>query len=137
MISFLDLPEDFNDVELQAWLQVCATSLGVRIKRLVYHVVDDKRILQVNKNFLDHDYFTDIITFDYGTKTRLVGDVYVSKDMVLSNAKKLGVEYKQEFLRVLAHGMLHLTGLKDQNIEEQGFMREKEEFCLSLHPENL
>ncbi len=134
MIEFNDLPNEFSEEGLSTWLKVCAGNLNVKIKHIAYHIVDDEKILQVNKDFLKHNYYTDIITFDFGTIKRLVGDIYVSIETVRYNAVKLNVAFEQEFMRVLAHGLLHLAGFEDQDAEKQKVMREMEDYCLSLRP---
>lgn len=136
MIEIIDLPVGYAHDVFINWLNVCADELSVRIKRITYHIVNDERILQVNRDFLKHDYYTDIITFDYGTEKRLEGDVYVSMDTVVSNAYKHKADVNDEFMRVLVHGMLHLAGFEDQCVEKQRVMRKKEDYCLSLRTKN-
>lgn len=90
----------------------------------------DDYLLSMNKQFLNHDYYTDIITFDYVEENRISGDLFISLDRVTDNAEKFEVEVKKELFRVIFHGVLHLIGYKDTTIEEQTLMREKENFYL-------
>lgn len=92
----------------------------------------DEYLLEMNKQYLDHDYYTDIITFDYVEGKIISGDLFISIDRVNENAKKFGVEFKRELLRVMFHGVLHLCGYKDKTEYEKKQMREKEDFYLSV-----
>ena len=99
-----------------------------------YDRCGDERILQTNQDFLDHDYYTDIITFDESEGDVISGDMLISLDTVRSNAELLGNEYAEELHRVIIHGVLHLCGLKDKSPEDEERMREAEDKALSrLH----
>ncbi len=91
----------------------------------------DDYLLSINKQYLNHDYYTDIITFDYVDQNRISGDLFISLDRVRENAAKFKVEMKKELFRVVFHGILHLVGYKDKTKEEQAVMRKKEDFYLS------
>ncbi len=95
----------------------------------------DSYLLDINQNYLDHDTFTDIVTFDNSeTPGLLESDIFISVDRVRENAKKLGFAFHQELRRVMAHGLLHLLGFKDKTGTDQALMREKENECLAMFP---
>ena len=87
----------------------------------------DKYLLDMNKKYLEHDYYTDIITFNYNEDDYVSGDIFMSRDRIEENAKNLGVDPDDEFVRLCAHGLLHLLGMNDADDEEKAKMREKEE----------
>ena len=125
------MPElDFAKVDV--WLGEVAASHDRTIGNVNYLFCDDKEILRVNREFLHHDYFTDIITFDYSHKKRVGGDIFISLDTVASNAEELGQPYRRELLRVIAHGVLHLCGIDDKGPGEREIMEAAEEAALSL-----
>ena len=96
-----------------------------------YIFCDDDYLLKVNQDYLDHDYYTDIITFDYVKGKTISGDIFVSLPRILDNASTLSQNFESEFNRVLAHGILHLCGYKDKTEEEQTQMRAKEDFYIN------
>ena len=124
---------DFEKVEI--WLNEVAASYQKIIGNLNYLFCDDEEILRVNKEFLQHDYFTDIITFDYSRKNRVGGDIFISLETVKSNAEDLGVSYKEELLRVIVHGLLHLCGIDDKGPGEREIMEENENKALTMCPD--
>lgn len=135
MIDFetknVEMPDlDFRKVEI--WLGEVAASYGRRIANLNYLFCDDEEIIRVNREFLHHDYFTDIITFDYSRRDRVGGDIFISLDTVRSNAAELGVTYDNELLRVICHGLLHLCGIDDKGPGEREIMEASENKALSL-----
>ena len=135
MISFevknVSLPNlDFAKVE--KWLEAMAVSHKRIVGKLNYLFCDDKEILRVNREFLDHDYFTDIITFDYSFKNKVSGDIFISLDTVRSNADDLKVPYEEELLRVIVHGLLHLCGINDKGEGEREIMERCEDRALEL-----
>lgn len=93
------------------------------------------KILQVNRRFLNHDYLTDIITFQSNENQTINGELYISVETVKSNAKKLNTSFEKEMKRVLVHGVLHLVGLKDKSPTETALMRKKEDLYLTLFPD--
>jgi rRNA maturation RNase YbeY len=97
-----------------------------------YIFCSDEEILQINRQYLNHDYYTDIITFDYTENDTVSGDLFISLDTVKSNAEKFETDYSDELSRVMIHGVLHLCGLKDKSLEEEKLMRLKEEEALML-----
>ena len=92
-----------------------------------------QRELEVNRQFLGHDYYTDVITFDYSTPSTLSGDIFISLDTVRSNAEIVGTSFENELLRILIHGVLHLTGQGDKTPETKAQMTAKEEHALALY----
>ena len=122
-----------DQARIATWLDAVARSYGRRVGDINYIFVDDGEILRVNRQFLNHDYYTDIITFDNGTGSRVIsGDLFISLDTVRSNADGLGVPYDQELHRVVIHGILHLCGLNDKGPGERELMEAAENRALAL-----
>ncbi len=116
------------------WLKQLAAEAGFRIKELNYVFCSDEYLYQMNVDYLNHDTYTDIITFDNSEKAKeLEGDIFISVDRVRENAKSVEVEEELELTRVLAHGLLHLMGYKDKAKEEASLMRSKEEEAIELY----
>jgi probable rRNA maturation factor len=103
------------------------------IKELVYVLVDDEKLLEINKQVLKHDYYTDIITFDYSDGKKLEGEIYISIDRVKENALSFGAEFHVELLRVICHGVLHMVGYRDKSKPEKEMMRQKEDYYINLN----
>lgn len=121
------------DVErLNDWIEDVVTSYRKSLGELCYVFCSDKYILNVNNEYLQHDYYTDIITFDYSEENIISGDLIISLDTVRTNAEKFSQAYDNELLRVIIHGILHLCGLKDKSPEDELKMREAEEKALAL-----
>lgn len=97
-----------------------------------YIFCSDEQLLEINKEYLNHDYYTDIITFDYSEADEVSGDMFISIDRIKDNAKELKVSYQEELYRVIIHGVLHLLGYKDKTEEESEQMREMENKSLSV-----
>ncbi len=127
----VQMPE-INSVVVCQWIIQVAASHGRRVGDINYIFVDDERILEVNRQFLQHDYYTDIITFDYDEADIISGDLYISLDTVRSNARLVGVTYEQELYRVIVHGVLHLCGINDKGPGEREIMEEHENQALLL-----
>ncbi len=120
------------------WLEEVAASHDKRVGNINYLFCDDEEILRVNREFLHHDYYTDIITFDYTHRDKIGGDIIISLDTVKSNSEEFGSSYKDELLRVIAHGVLHLCGIDDKGPGEREIMEENENEALKafgLKPE--
>lgn len=135
MIQFLTEQVEMPPIDTQRvshWIQRVAASYGFATGDITYILCSDERILEVNRQFLGHDYYTDVITFDYTTPGRINGDIYISRDTVKSNAEMVGVDWLQELHRILIHGILHLTGQADKTPETKAVMTEKEEKALKL-----
>lgn len=135
MVSFqndgVEIPElDF--ARISRWLTEVASGYNRRIGDLVYRFCTDEVILDTNRQFLNHDYYTDIITFDYTIGNRVGADILISLDTVKSNSEELGVEFSDELHRVIVHGLLHLCGIKDKSPEEREKMEAAENAALKL-----
>ena len=122
----------FNQEKVRAWIQQVAATFNKSVGALTYIFCNDDRILEVNREFLQHDYYTDIITFDYSNKRRISGDMFISLDTVKSNAELFGREYDEEFMRVVIHGVLHLCGIDDKGEGEREIMEGHENEALAL-----
>ena len=136
MIAFYS-DEDVEEPSLRkklvrSWIEEVARSYDRKVGELCYQFCGDERILQTNQDFLDHDYYTDIITFDESEGDRIAGDMLISLDTVRSNAEQIGTDYAEELHRVIIHGVLHLCGLNDKTDEDEERMRQAEESALSL-----
>lgn len=119
-----------QSLKLKAWIKSVANEEGYQVGTLNYVFCDDDYIIETNRQYLQHDYYTDIITFDYTEKNEISGDLVVSLDTVRSNAEKLGVDFNGELCRVIIHGILHLCGYKDKTDEEEKKMRALEDHHL-------
>ena len=117
---------------IKLWIKKVAESYNFTLGDLCYIFCDDEKILEVNNEYLKHDYYTDIITFDYVEDGRLSGDMFISVDTVLSNSVLFKTSYMDELHRVVIHGVLHLCGLKDKAPEDEKKMRAAEEKALKL-----
>lgn len=123
-------PLDFPKIE--KWIEEVARERGFAVGNLTYCFCDDEYILATNRQFLQHDYFTDIITFDYTRRDRIGGDMVISLDTVRTNAEGLNVTYMQELLRVIIHGVLHLCGINDKGPGEREVMEAEENKALQV-----
>ena len=112
-------------------LEQLIISENKKLGEINYIFCDDDYLLKVNQDFLNHDYYTDIITFDYVKGNTISGDIFVSLPRIKDNASSLSKDFEEEFKRVLAHGILHLCGYKDKTEAEQKEMRQKEDFYLN------
>lgn len=117
--------------QLERWIIQVAADHNRMVRTLTYIFCDDAGILEVNRKFLQHDYFTDIITFDTCTGELLRGDIFISLDTVGSNAHQLGISYDRELLRVIIHGVLHLCGINDKGPGEREIMEAHEDAALA------
>jgi len=112
-------------------LEYLGKTESVILSKINYIFCSDMFLLAKNKQFLNHDYFTDVITFDYSDNETISGDIFISIDTVKSNSNAYGVSFENELFRVMIHGCLHLVGYGDSTDEEQKVMRSKEDFYLS------
>ena len=132
MIVFSPPLSCFGQYKLRRWIERVAESYGKRVGDVAYVFCDDEEILRVNRQFLGHDYFTDIITFSRNEDNFVSGDIIISLDTVRSNAANLGKDYEEELRRVIIHGILHLCGLNDKGPGEREQMEAAENEALIL-----
>jgi len=136
MLNFFSEDIDFSlplPQKTKKWIKITAQSEGFEIEGINYIFCSDEYLLEINKQYLDHDYFTDIITFDNSEEDKkLEGDIYISVDRVRENAETLQVEFTTELRRVLVHGLLHLMGHDDGDDALKKEMRAKEDQYLLL-----
>lgn len=116
------------------WLSMVVDEEQKKTDQLVYIFCDDKYLHKLNVQFLNHDTYTDVITFDESLGNQLSGEIYISVERVKENASSFGVSFEEELHRVMVHGLLHLCGYKDKTEEETLEMRRKENYYLSLQP---
>ena len=115
-----------------AWIKRVAEAHGRKGGEIGYMFVSDKKILEVNRQYLGHDYYTDIITFDYDEEDVINGDLVISLDTVRTNAEKFGKDYADELNRVIIHGILHLCGINDKGPGEREIMEAHENAALAM-----
>ena len=118
--------------ETNKWLRNVAATYNYKIGDVAYIFCDDKKILDVNRQFLHHDYYTDVITFDYTEGRVINGDIFISLDTVLSNSTLFNTNYETELHRVIVHGILHLCGINDKGPGEREKMEAAENAALKL-----
>lgn len=119
--------------EVTAWIKAVAASYGRKVGEIGYLFVDDEKILEVNNEYLGHNYYTDIITFDYDEGDVINGDMVISLDTVRTNAEQFGKEYDEELHRVIIHGILHLCGIDDKGPGEREIMEAAENKALEMY----
>ncbi|WP_245994948.1 rRNA maturation RNase YbeY [Mangrovibacterium diazotrophicum] len=117
--------------KIKTWISSVIASENKKIGSINFIFCSDEYLLQVNKQYLDHDYFTDIITFDYVEGKLISGDIFVSVDRVSENADKFQVSFDEELRRILVHGVLHLLGYPDKEPEQKKVMTQKEDHYLA------
>lgn len=119
--------------DTSAWIKAVAASYGRKVGEIGYLFVDDEKILEVNREYLGHDYYTDVITFDYDEDETVSGDIVISLDTVRSNAlQQPNTSYRQELHRVVIHGVLHLCGINDKGPGEREVMEACENRALAM-----
>ncbi|MDE5669536.1 MAG: rRNA maturation RNase YbeY [Duncaniella sp.] len=123
---------DIDTEKLGRWVDEVARRHDRILGPLTYIFCDDEKIIEVNRQFLQHDYYTDIITFDYTRGRRISGDMFISLDTVATNAEAVGAEYATELRRVIVHGVLHLCGINDKGPGEREIMERHENEALAL-----
>lgn len=120
-----------DERKVSRWIKSVAADYGFAVGNINYIFCSDERELEVNRQFLGHDYYTDVITFDYSTPSTLNGDIFISLDTVRSNAEMVETSFDHELLRIIIHGVLHLTGQGDKTPETKLQMTAKEESALA------
>lgn len=115
-----------------AWICRVAEAYGMKVGDIAYIFCDDAKILEVNQEYLKHDYYTDIITFDYTEGNVIGGDIFISLDTVKSNAEQLECDYQRELHRVIIHGILHLCGIEDKTPDARKVMEAAEDKALDM-----
>ena len=125
------LMPSLDERRVNRWIRAVAADYGFTVGNITYIFCSDERELEVNRQFLGHDYYTDVITFDYTAGATLNGDIFISLDTVRSNAETVGVPFEDELRRIIIHGVLHLTGQGDKTPETKTQMTAKEEKALA------
>ncbi len=123
---------DIDQELISSWIAKVCDLYHLQVGELCYIFCDDEYILKINNEYLKHDYYTDVITFDYCEGDIVSGDLFISIDTVKSNALKYEVDFKMELFRVIIHGVLHLCGLKDKNDVDASIMRKAENDALDI-----
>ena len=118
--------------DVSAWVRRVAADYGKRVGEVAYIFCDDEKILEVNRQYLNHDYYTDIITFDYCEDDTISGDLFISLDTVRTNAEQFDKPYDEELHRVIIHGILHLCGINDKGPGEREIMEAAEDKALAM-----
>lgn len=132
-IAYESTPDlSLSSEKLTSWLSSVVEPEGFSLSDLTLIFCSDDHLLKINQDFLEHDYYTDIITFDYCSDDLISGDLFISIDRVIDNAKYFNVTFDQELHRVIVHGVLHLCGYQDKSPEEETIMRQKESNALLL-----
>lgn len=119
-----------------AWVKQVAAAKGKTIGEIAYIFCSDSKILEVNQQYLQHDYYTDIITFDYSEGNTISGDIFISLDTVRSNSESFQTDYYDELSRIIIHGILHLCGYKDKKPQDKAEMTAQEDEALKLLTNN-
>ncbi|MBQ1177600.1 MAG: rRNA maturation RNase YbeY [Bacteroidaceae bacterium] len=115
-----------------AWIRAVAATYDKKVGDVNYIFCNDERILEVNREYLQHDYYTDIITFDYTEEDTISGDLFISLDTVKTNSEQFGTEYDEELHRTIIHGILHLCGINDKGPGEREIMEAAENRALAM-----
>ena len=123
---------DVNDLNVEKNIETVLANENRTLGEVNYIFCSDEYLLNINKQYLNHDYYTDVISFDYSEDGIISGDIFISVDTVKDNAKEYEVEFKKELARVMVHGILHFIGYKDKTDEDAKLMRQKENQYLPL-----
>jgi len=123
----LDLPKTIH------WIEQTIQKEKKKTGEISFIFCSDEYLLEINRSYLDHDYYTDIITFDYVENGEISGDIFISVDRVQDNAEKFQVSFDNELNRIMIHGVLHLCGYKDKAVNEKKLMTSKEDYYLGMH----
>ncbi|MEA4974470.1 MAG: rRNA maturation RNase YbeY [Paludibacter sp.] len=134
MIQFLNeniKAPNLRKRDVTQWIKKTAEQYGKKTGEIAFIFCNDAKILEINQQYLQHDYYTDIITFDYSQNNIISGDIFISLDTVKTNAEKFGVDFHQELHRIIIHGILHLCGQDDKTPESRKAMTTKENEALN------
>jgi len=133
---FYEEMSNIEDEEKKSiWIETIISNENKKLGDINYIFCNDNYLLNINKEYLNHDYYTDIITFDYCEENHISGDIFISLQRVLDNIQIHKTKYEEELNRVIAHGILHLCGYKDKTQEEKKVMRNKENFYIKKYDE--
>jgi len=121
-----------NFESVRSWINLAVQKEGSEMGEINFVFCTDEELLDINVEFLQHDAFTDIITFDYSTEGHISGEIFISHDRVVANATRMQIPVVEEFHRIIIHGVLHLLGYNDKSTIEKSIMTSKEEYYLSL-----
>lgn len=130
--NYIDIDLEIIEDNYNQWIKKCINKNKKEVGDISYIFCSDEYLLKINQDYLNHDYYTDIITFDYCEKDIISGDIFISIDRIKDNADRLDITFKNELDRVIIHGIIHLLGQKDKTEEEAKEMRIKEDYYLSL-----
>ena len=133
MISFQNQNISFSvdkPLRIKRWIKKSIRYYDKRVGEITYIFTDDKSLIEINKQFLNHNFFTDVITFDYCENDIISGDIFISIDRINENSQLFNTLFYEELLRVLIHGVLHLVGFNDHSEQEKHQMRKQENTCL-------
>ncbi|KAA6323952.1 Endoribonuclease YbeY [termite gut metagenome] len=122
----------FQKRNITSWIKIVTESYRKKIGEIAYIFCSDEKILEINRKYLQHDYYTDIITFDYTEGDKISGDIFISPNTVKINAESYRTEYEEELQRVIIHGILHLCGINDKEPGEREIMEKAENQALEL-----
>ena len=128
----IDFPKPFEKIATKNWIKKVVTLHSMRVGDINYIFTSDQYLLAINKEHLQHDYYTDVITFDYSETNTIAGDIYISLDTVATNADEFKQTFSDELNRVIIHGVLHLIGFKDKSKTDSLEMRKQENKALEL-----
>ena len=131
----IELPQ-LDQEAVSGWIREVAALYQKKTGDISYIFCSDEKILEVNRQYLQHDYYTDIITFDYTGGNKISGDLFISLDTVRTNAEQFGATYREELFRTIIHGILHLCGINDKGPGEREIMEENENRALALRPDS-
>jgi len=122
-----------QQLKLTQWIKITAEQYGKKTGDISYIFCDEEKILEINRKYLNHNYYTDIITFDYSQRNKISGDIFISPETLKTNALNFNVTFEEELLRIIIHGILHLCGQDDKTPECKQEMTGKENKALDLY----
>ena len=121
-----------NDLQYKLWIENCVENYNLEIGEISYTFINDEELLDINKQSLNHDFYTDIITFDQRIGDLISADIFISVDRVKENAESFSVSFENEMKRVIIHGLLHIVGFNDHTEDEKQDMRKQEDLCIEM-----